>query len=1260
LSASIGSGTIGNSVTLLSSKTGSYATTGSNTFEGLQHINGAIEIHSGSNPELRFINNTTGIEYHIQNGDGGNFQIHNGTTNGLLFRFNSGSVADGNQNAQFFGGLQVSQSLVAHTIVGTHISASEGFSGSITGIGNVTAFSSSVAETFTTQSQRISSLESFSGSYATTGSNTFRGEQIISSSLIVTNEIKGTGSIFLQPDVTDSRKLEIYNTSVTDVHIKGTGGQTFLGDDTNFVEINDSLQTINITAVNGVYVTGIEETIGEFSQSVDSRFSASVASVTSLSASVASVTGDFSSSVATSFSASAYNVSASNAVQDVRINQLASFSGSYATTGSNIFYGTQVFTGSLYVTQDLIVQGSSSLQYITASAVDLGTNTIILNNDSPAVRFGGISVVDSGSSQATGSLFWDSLENHWISVRPSSSTEVANSAVLIYGPVNTGSLGDETLLTPGKIMVALGEDHIGDSIITQATDGSKISVTGGLDVTGEISASTINGIGNVTAYSQSVSASLAAIVANVGSGVGISITNLNSFSSSTLGRLDNIESFSSSVNTKMTEIGVVSGSLIASASTAKTTNDTQDGRLDNLELTSASVNTSVTALNSSSASQQISIDALNTVSGSNLGRLSNLELTSASVNTSVSNLNSFSSSVLTQLTEIGVVSGSLITSASTAKSTNDTQDGRLNNIESFSASVNTSITNINSFTSSVDTKMTEIGVVSGSLISSASAASISIAALNAYTSSNTSTTALNNFTASAETRFTEIGVVSGSLISSASAAKTTNDSQDVSISNLNTFSGSQLTQNSTLATYTGSVETRLTEIGVVSGSLISSASAAKITNDSQDVSITNINSFTQSFSQSVATDFSASDARLDVIEASLGGGGSLGSRVLALETSSANLNTFSASVLTQLTEIGVVSGSLIASASTAKTTNDTQNGRLTNLESTSASVNISISALNTSSASQQISIDALNVVSASNLSRLSQLETASGSAKIAISELNNFTSSFKQAISLSGQNVEILGDFTVRGSSTLIDSTTIQLGDNIIELNGTGAANGGLIVKDPTAPSTLSGSLLWDTTNDYWKAGTFGNESKVLVAAGDSVVSSSSQITITNTTGFNTFDTAISTSFSASNASITALSASVASVTGDFSSSVATSFSASNASIVALSASVASVTGDFSSSVATSFSASAASQLSLSSSFASSQAIQDTRLGLLETSTGSLNLFTSSIDTTIKTKLDAENVVSGSSQIDITATTGFTTFSSSIDTRISVIDGGTY
>jgi hypothetical protein len=48
LSASIGGGSIGNSVTLLSSKTGSYATTGSNVFVGDQTITGSLAINDVS------------------------------------------------------------------------------------------------------------------------------------------------------------------------------------------------------------------------------------------------------------------------------------------------------------------------------------------------------------------------------------------------------------------------------------------------------------------------------------------------------------------------------------------------------------------------------------------------------------------------------------------------------------------------------------------------------------------------------------------------------------------------------------------------------------------------------------------------------------------------------------------------------------------------------------------------------------------------------------------------------------------------------------------------------------------------------------------------------------------------------------------------------------------------------------------------------------------------------------------------------------
>ena len=83
-----------------------------------------------------------------------------------------------------------------------------------------------------------------------------------------------------------------------------------------------------------------------------------------------------------------------------------------------------------------------------------------------------------------------------------------------------------------------------------------------------------------------------------------------------------------------------------------------------------------------------------------------------------------------------------------------------------------------------------------------------------------------------------------------------------------------------------------------------------------------------------------------------------------------------------------------------------------------------------------------------------------------------------------GNDLTVTGNLTVSGTTTTVDSTTVQIGDNIIELNGSGAANGGLLVKDATAPNTLSGSLLWDSTNDYWKAGALGSELELVTISG--------------------------------------------------------------------------------------------------------------------------------------------------------------------------------
>tara|TARA_B100000902_G_scaffold101910_1_gene104245 strand:+ start:35 stop:2182 length:2148 start_codon:yes stop_codon:yes gene_type:complete len=91
-------------------------------------------------------------------------------------------------------------------------------------------------------------------------------------------------------------------------------------------------------------------------------------------------------------------------------------------------------------------------------------------------------------------------------------------------------------------------------------------------------------------------------------------------------------------------------------------------------------------------------------------------------------------------------------------------------------------------------------------------------------------------------------------------------------------------------------------------------------------------------------------------------------------------------------------------------------------------------------------------------------------------------------------DLTLSGDLVVQGTTTTLNTTTFNVEDNIIELNyGGTATEGGIFVKDSTGGSTTSGSLLWDATNDYWKAGKAGSESKILLANGDSIVSASAQ-----------------------------------------------------------------------------------------------------------------------------------------------------------------------
>jgi len=137
-----------------------------------------------------------------------------------------------------------------------------------------------------------------------------------------------------------------------------------------------------------------------------------------------------------------------------------------------------------------------------------------------------------------------------------------------------------------------------------------------------------------------------------------------------------------------------------------------------------------------------------------------------------------------------------------------------------------------------------------------------------------------------------------------------------------------------------------------------------------------------------------------------------------------------------------------------------------------------------------------------NVNNTENFQNFSSSVNTSVSNINSYTSSLKNAITVDGVNTTILGNLSVLGVTTIVHSNEVNIGDNIIQLNyGYSQTEAGIEVTDVSGVSTTSGSLLWDGTNDYWKAGKKGAESKILLVGGDNVFTSSLQLTeINNTT----------------------------------------------------------------------------------------------------------------------------------------------------------------
>jgi hypothetical protein len=381
------------------------------------------------------------------------------------------------------------------------ISGSYAASGSLSQFGNVT-----ITGSLTVTGPIIGTLTGSvdSASFATTASYVSPNTQINTASFAVTSSYASTVD-YNNTVITSSFAITAsYVSPATQINTASFAiTASYVSPAT---QINTSSFAITSSyAANAELLDGLDSSAFTPINSFNSYTSSNNATVTSVAASTAlalasiatltSKTGSYTltssfNSYTSSNDATVNCVSLTATAALVGVAALSSKTGSYATTGSNTFDGGQYFsslfnptgfttTASLYtdgglrVTKDAYISGTlylnnvtvfgtQSVAYITSSQLNIGTNLITVNTDTPSVRFGGLAVYDSGSSGLTGSMLWDSQNNHWVYSNPSGSTY--SGGMFISGP-RSAALGSEQGTTSCMLLAGQGGDHLTSSMI---------------------------------------------------------------------------------------------------------------------------------------------------------------------------------------------------------------------------------------------------------------------------------------------------------------------------------------------------------------------------------------------------------------------------------------------------------------------------------------------------------------------------------------------------------------------------------------------------------------------------------------------------------------------------------------------------------------------------------------------------------------------------------------------------------------------------
>ena len=556
--------------------------------------------------------------------------------------------------------------------------------------------------------------------------------------------------------------------------------------------LSGSIQ-VNITGTTGygTFSSSIATTTNDLSSSVAITTSGLTSTITSLSSSIATTTLGLSSSIGSlSSSIATTTLSTKN-----RVDSIEAKTGSYATTGSNIFQGTQTITGSLYISQDLIVAGSSSIQNISSSIVNIADNIITVNALNPSVRFGGLAVIDSGSSpQVSGSMLFDSVNNQWIFVHQNQAS--VTSSVLLMGPETYNNLGNEGYLTLNRIPKGTGIEHLNDSNITDTgtlvSINSNTEITGTLNVTGNIINPNITAIQSSTGSLNTFTASLLSAIELTGSNLTVrgnllvkgTTTNVNTSTLDVDNNLINLNgngaSFAGIRIKDTTGPNLVSGSLLWDSS-----NDywiggqlgseqrlVRETEFNNAVTRIGNVETSTGSLNSFTSSINTTIK----------NRLNTEGVLSGSVQVNHNATTNYVANQHIDHTTVSITAGSGLTGGGDISSTRTINVGAGNGITVNADDIAIDTASA-TFTTGVKSKLNTDGVISGSaqIDGSQLGSNKTITIGSTSTTLGGTSTSLVGLTSVTSTAFT------GSLQGNATNVTATSNTSLTSLSNLNTI-----------------------------------------------------------------------------------------------------------------------------------------------------------------------------------------------------------------------------------------------------------------------------------------------------------------------------------------------------------------------------------------------------------------------------------------------------------------------------------------